>query len=171
MRFPAGGAENVLDFDSARHQSIGDQRAVTPPGDCFRAHDHRRASGCEIDEPGQTLPEGARLHVIGIASKAGVLPAGIDGILPGVPEPAQTGQMHVLNSLLPERSPQFILPELRIPARFRNRADIDELPDAMHPQYFEEFLDRKRRVADGEDRQGFTTVRRYERIAPSSASL
>jgi hypothetical protein len=79
--------------------------------------------------------------------------------------------MRVPDSVLLQRSGQLILAELRIPARLRNRAYVDQLPYAVRIQRFEKLLDGQCRVADGKDRQGFTTARRYERIAESSASL
>ena len=100
MEFPAGGAENVFDLDAACGQSVGDQRAVAPPGDGFRAHDHRGVRGGEIDEPGQILVEGRSLHVIRVAPKTGILPAGVDGILAGVPKSAESGQMLIPDSVL-----------------------------------------------------------------------
>jgi len=49
---------------------------------------------------------------------------------------------------------------LRIPARLGDGADVHKLPNAVRLEHFEELLDRERRVADGEDGQGFTAVRR-----------
>jgi hypothetical protein len=65
----------------------------------------------------------------------------------------------------------LLLSELRIPARLGYRPDVNELLNTMCFEHFEELLDRQRRVADGEDRQGLITARRYERTADSSASL
>jgi hypothetical protein len=70
-----------------------------------------------------------------------------------------------------QRYRELILPELRVAARFRNRPDVNKLLNALSLQYFEELLDGQRGVTDGEYRQGFTAVRRYARIAESSASL
>ena len=69
------------------------------------------------------------------------------------------------------RTSELILAELRIAERFRNRADIPQLPYTMGLQRFEKLLDGQRRVSDGEDRQGFTTARRNASIADNSASL
>jgi hypothetical protein len=79
--------------------------------------------------------------------------------------------MDVTDSVLLQRDVELVLAELRIPARLRDRPDIDKLLNAMSLQQVEKLLDGQRGVADGEDRQGFTTVRRYESIAESSASL
>src|ERR1051326_2987401 len=109
-----------------------------------------------MDELDQTLAEGGGRHLVGVASKTGVLPAGIDGILAGVPEPAEPRQMLVSDSVLLQRNRELILAELRIPARFRDRADIDKLPDAVRLKRLQELLEGQRGVTDGEDRQGFT---------------
>jgi hypothetical protein len=68
--------------------------------------------------------------------------------------------MGVPDSVCLQRDGELILAELRIPTRLRNRPDIDELLNAVRRQRFEKLLDGKRRVADGEDRQSFTAVRR-----------
>jgi hypothetical protein len=54
----------------------------------------------------------------------------------------------------------LVLTELRIPARLRDRTDVDELLNAVRLENFKELLDREGGVADGEDRQGFNTARR-----------
>jgi len=79
--------------------------------------------------------------------------------------------MGVPDSVCLQRDGELILAKLRIPTRLRNRPDIDELPNGVRRQRFEKLLDGKRRVTDGEDRQSFTAVRRYVRIAESSASV
>jgi hypothetical protein len=62
--------------------------------------------------------------------------------------------------VLLQRNRELILAELGIPARLRDRADVNQLLDAVRLEPLEELLDGKRGVADGKDRQGFTTVRR-----------
>ena len=51
-----------------------------------------------------------------------------------------------------ERGAERRLPELRELARARHGADVRETLDAVRVEEREEFLDRSRRVADGEDR-------------------
>ena len=169
--FAAGGGEDVLDLDSARGQGVGDQRTVTSPGDRFRAHNHRRTGGGQSNELGQAVSKRGGLHVIGVAAKTRVLPTGIDGIFARVPEPSESGQMDIADSVLFQRWTELVLAELRIPERLRDRADVDELLYDVRLQRFEKLLDGQRGVADGEDRQGFPTARRYESIAVNSGSL
>jgi len=162
MGFAAGGCEDVLDLDPAGGQGVGDQRAVASPGDGFRAHDQRGRAGGEFDETGKSLAEGRGLHVIGIAAKAGVLPAGVDGILAGVAESPEPRQMDVLDATLVQRIGELILAELRIAARFGDGADVDEPPDAVRLEHFEELLDGERGVSDGEDHTGCSKVLSFE---------
>jgi hypothetical protein len=169
--FAAGGGENILDLDSPRGQGVGDQRAVASPGDGFRAHDHGRSCASQFDELGQAFSKRRGLHIVRIAAKAGVLPPGIDGILAGVPEPSEPWQMDVSDSALLQRWTELVLAELRIPQRLGYRANVHELLYAVSLKRFEKLLDGQRGMADGEDRQGFITVRRYARIADNSASL
>jgi|GEM_PF-4517135 hypothetical protein len=79
--------------------------------------------------------------------------------------------MYVPDCVLLQRGRELILAELRIPARFWNGTDVHQLPDTMRRQPLEKLLDGQRGVADGKNGQGFTTARRYERIAAKSASL
>ena len=84
---------------------------------------------------------------------------------------SESRQMPIFDPAAFERSRKLILAELRIAPRLRNGADVGQLRDPMRLKRFEELVDRLRRMADGENRQGFTTVRKYERIADNSASL
>jgi hypothetical protein len=68
--------------------------------------------------------------------------------------------MHVPDSVLVQRNRELVLTELRIPARLRDRTDVDELLNAVRLENFKELLDRERGVADGENRQGLATARR-----------
>ena len=171
MWFAAGSAEDVFDLDSAGSQGVGDQGPVAPPGDCFRTHDRSRPWSRSFDQPCQALTKGCCLHVIRVAAEARIFPTGIDGILAGMAKPSEPRHMGIPDFVLKKRLGELLLPELRIPARLGYRPDVNEPPNTMSLEHFEELLDRERRVADGEDRQGFTTARRYERIAASSASL
>lgn len=169
--FAAGGGQDVLDFDSTRGEGVGDQRPVTSPRDRFGAHDHGGTGGGDLDELAEVLGERGSLHVIRITAKAGVLPAGIEGILAGVPESSESGKVSIPDSALFQRRGELILAEMRMASRFRNRSNVYQLSNAVRGQHFEKFLDGQCGVADGEDLQGFSTARRYERIAESSASL
>ncbi len=79
--------------------------------------------------------------------------------------------MYVPDSTLFQRDRELILAEMRMPARLRDRTDVDELLYAMRFKRFEKLLDGERGVADGVNGQGFTTARRYERIVESSVSV
>ena len=98
MEFTAGRAENMLDLDSSRRQSIGDQGPMTLPRDSFGAYDRGGHRRCKVRQPGQALTEGVRLHVVRVASKVGVFPTGIDGVFARVAEASKSGQMRVLDS-------------------------------------------------------------------------
>jgi hypothetical protein len=88
-----------------------------------------------------------------------------------VPESSESGHVDVPDPVLLQRNCELILAELGIPARLRDGANVHKLLDAVRLEPLEELLDGKRGVADGEDRQGFTTARAYARIDDSSASL
>ena len=92
---------DVLNLPSPDEQSIGNQRSVTPPWHRFRAHDGGRG----FATVGHQLLEGTlelfRLHVVGISSKAGVLPANVHRIFLGLLQTAElrhvkVGQLRLL---------------------------------------------------------------------------
>jgi hypothetical protein len=75
--------KDIVHRTVVNQQRISDQRTMAAPRDCFRAHDR----GCRLlidrDQLGKCLSESFRLHVIGIAAKAGIAPAHVDGIVVG----------------------------------------------------------------------------------------
>ena len=72
--------QNVEDGNSARDNRIGDQRAMTAPGNRFRAHD---GGGLEISQRQKVierLRKLARLHKVGVSAEAGVSPQSVPGV-------------------------------------------------------------------------------------------
>ena len=60
---------------------------------------------------------------------------------------------------------QTILHELRIMAGFGNRADIDQLLDAVGVQQANKLIDRMGRVADRVDRKHLSNIAREETLS------
>ena len=89
MRFSARGAEDVLDLDAPRGQSVGDQRPVASPGDCLRAHDHHLLFVREIQQAAQARGKIISLHVVGVSPEGCIPPRRILGIGPGMAETTQ----------------------------------------------------------------------------------
>ena len=158
----ATGGEDMLDFDSTRGQGVGDQRTMASPGDGFRAHDDGRGHGGRFDELGQTVTKCRGLHVVRVTAKARIFPPGIDGILAGMPEPAESGLMDVPDPMNFQGRRQLILSKLRIAARLGDGADVHELPNAVGFQRLEKLLDGQRGVADGEDHTDCSKVLSFE---------
>src|SRR5262249_27480603 len=110
----------------------------------------------------EVFSEGGGLHVVRIAAKTSVLPAGVDGILAGVPESSEPRQMQVPDAVLLQGNRELILSELRIAAGLRDRAHIDKLMNTVRFEHFEKFLDGKRGMADGEDHIACISVLSFE---------
>ena len=92
-----------------------------------------------------------RLHVVRVAPKARVAPAQIDGIWLSSAKPAKLFQMKISNARGAQRFCQRVAIELRVVPRFRDRAYVDQLLDAIRAQQLNEFVDRPRRMPDGKD--------------------
>ncbi len=96
---------DMPDIPAVRNQRIGDQRAMAAPRDSLGAHDRRppvRAIGHQLFKG---FLEFVCLHIVGIASKAGVPPSVVDRILPSFSktpkrrhmERAETGFLQALS--------------------------------------------------------------------------
>ena len=126
---------------------------MTAPGNSFGAHD------CNPLRPGkgyqilQIFPELRRLHVIGEAAEAGVMPSGIEGTTTGMPEAAQTRHVPVMKAGGMQGRRQFTSIELRIVPRTRDGAYINQALYLVCFQKVDELLRRACGVSDGQDNE------------------
>jgi hypothetical protein len=144
-----GGGEDFDDSNAAHAQRVGHQRPMAAPRHRFGAHDRCALLTAQSDQLVEAVRKFLRLHVIGIAAKARVPPAGVGGVLAGASQTAQRAQGGIFDAMRLERFAQRISVELRVMARPRHRADIDEAFDAVALQQRYELLQRARRVAYG----------------------
>jgi len=113
---------------------------MTAPGNGFGAHNCDSLRFRKIYQIVQILPELRRLHIIGEATEAGVMPSGVNGITARMPEATQTGHVTVMKAGGMQSRRQFASVELRIVPRTWDRAYIDQ---SLHPvrfQKLDEFL-------------------------------
>jgi hypothetical protein len=151
-----GGGEDFDDSNAAHAQRVGHQRPMAAPRHRFGAHDRCALLTAQSDQLIETVRKFLRLHVIGIAAKARVPPASVGGVLAGVSQTAQRAQGDIFDAMRLERFAQRISVELRVVARPRHRADIDEAFDAIAFQQRYELVQRARRV----------TYREYRPLRP-----
>src|SRR5205085_7722218 len=102
MRLTLSCSGDVGNFKAANQQGVGDQRPVATPEYGLRAGIDRSLFLNPTDQLFQSLSKSLRLHVIGIASEAGVLPTGIGAILKNrLPKSAQALQVQVFDAGVP----------------------------------------------------------------------
>ena len=124
---------------------------MTPPWHGLGAHQRHLLDLRTIDTLRQASLEIRGLHVIGIAAESRVAPATVHGVGARVPQPAQTGQVRVLNAGSAESRRQQLTAELRIVARSRNRSYIEEASHTVLAEQADELLDRPRGMPDREN--------------------
>ena len=148
MRTNAAG--NFAHSDSTDKESIRNQRPVTAPRHRLRAHQNDALSSRKIQATAQAVVELRSLHVIGVATEAGVTPSRVDRIRSRVAQPAKPRHVPVMNSRAMKCWGQLVAIELRIVPGPRNRSHIDDPLHAVRLEESHECLDRPRRVPDRE---------------------
>ena len=71
---------------------------MTAPGNGFGTHDCNPFRRRELHQIVQVFSELPRLHIVGKATKARVIPAGVDGIPGRMPEATQTWHVPVVKA-------------------------------------------------------------------------
>ena len=124
MGLAAAGAEQVDDLVPAGRQQLGDQAPVAPPPDGLGAHEAGRRPGELGGEGG--LPR-FRPHPRGVAAEGGDADAA-EVLLArlAAPAPAELDRVPVADAGFVEGVGERNLVELRIAARVREAADVDE---------------------------------------------
>lgn len=108
---------------------------------------------CCASELNAAMPPGefGRLHMVGVAAKRGVAPAGIGRVLGRMAQAAQRFHVAVIDAGGGQRVRQRVIAELGIVARTRHGAHIDYAADVVNRQQIEEHVQRPVGVADGAD--------------------
>ena len=129
---------------------VGDQRAVTSPGDGLSAHYCRTPRSRDLDQLFEAFGEGRRGHVIGVAAEGRVPPARVDRILARRPPAAEPTDVCIRNSGAPQRLREHIGVELRNVPRPGDGSYVGDFFDSVSLEQPNEFLDGMGGVADGE---------------------
>jgi hypothetical protein len=145
------GVGDLAHLDTSGQQRVGDQRPMATPQHGFRAHQHHALVFRESNTPIQTVRELRRLHVIGIATEAGVAPRGVRRVRSRMAQATQSRQVPIVNPRAMQSRRQSAATELRIVTRSRNRAHVDHALDPMRLEQSDERGERTCGVPDRED--------------------
>jgi hypothetical protein len=87
------------------------------------------------------------LHVVGEAPEAGISPTCIDGVATRMPQTAKSSHVPITNPSPLKRAGQPLKVELRVVTRARDRANVDQLVDAVSKQQSNKILQCSSRVS------------------------
>src|SRR6476646_3321091 len=124
-------ALNFLDRKTPNQERVGDQRTMTAPRHRLSTH---QCNSLLLGMRHQLLQGNLklrRLHVVCIASKALVPPAGVDRVPPGMSQTTKPGHMTIADAGTSQGARQYRAVELRIVARAWNRSHVDQLLHAI----------------------------------------
>lgn len=143
-------AGDVAGFSPAHEQRVGDQRPMTAPWHRFGAHQRESVASGQFEQFVDCSAKLRRLHVIGVAAKRQIPPAGVGRVWRRAAQPAQRRAMHVGNPRRTQRLRQILTIELRIVSGPRHRPHINDSCDSMRPQKTDKLGDGTRGMADRE---------------------
>jgi len=149
----ASGACDFSHFNASCQQRICNQRTMAAPGNGFGAHNCNPLALGKFDQIVQIFSELRRLHVIGKATETGVVPTGIDGVPPRMPEATQPGHVPVVKASGMQTRRQLAPVELRIVPRTGDGTYVDQSSYTVHLEEVNELLCRAGRVPNRHDNQ------------------
>lgn len=159
MKIASRRGHDVLDGVAANSERVGDKRTVAAPGNGFGAHNGAAfcfgspAQARKFFETGNTSGEFGRLHVVGETSKAQIIPAPIRRIGASAAQAAEFEQMRVRNARAAKGLRKRVAIELRIVARARDGAHVDQALNIVRFEKREKFLHGAIGMADSENGQ------------------
>ncbi len=151
MSLAASRAHDVLGADSANEQGVRDERAMTAPGQRFRAHQCDPVLLRQPYQFNEISLEFRLLHVIRETSKRGISPAHVGRIAQGMTESAESRHVNIFQPGTLQRLRQGSLVELGVVPGTRHRPHVHHAGRAVRLEQADEFLDRARGMADRQD--------------------
>jgi len=148
------GPKDMHDAFAFCEQVIGNDAAVAPPPDGFRAHDCAAMPAAELSQLRQAFGERLGQRIVGVVAKTTYAPIAIGGrfrTTRPAPQAAKRSDMLIADPPRRQRSWKAFAVELRIGARTRHRAHIDDEIDTRLQKQFAELDDRARGMAYGEE--------------------
>ena len=104
MNLATSQTHDIFGRNSAHGKRVADQRTMTAPGHRFGAHNGNAILFREPDQLLEVFLELGGLHVIGIATKRGIAPTGVDRIGSGMAQSAEPRDMDISQTGLAQRS-------------------------------------------------------------------
>src|SRR6185437_2990183 len=137
-------SNNVLDANASDKQCVPDHRPMTAPRNGFGAHQDTALRTRQFRDPLNVLAELRGLHVIRIASKREIVPAGVGRIGTRVAQASETRKMDISNLDRVQRNGKCVSIELGIAARARHGPHIKHSGNFIAPKQIEERIYRPR---------------------------
>lgn len=134
MLFGGCLAHDMKDAPASYGKGVGDEGAVAAPGDDLGAHDGYALLTSEGFQFGEARVEFGGGHVVGVASKGGVAPAGVRRVFGGMAQTSQGFQMQVADARGLQFAGQMIYAKLGMRARFGDGAYINQELDVVSMQ-------------------------------------
>ena len=134
MKLSPFPADDVLRANAAHEEGISDERTMATPRDGFRAHDRASFLFGESDQSLKPVLKFRSLHIVGEASERSVVPTEVHRIAPRMAQAAQLAQMDVANSPSAQLRGKCLPIELRIVARTRNGAHVNDALNFVRAQ-------------------------------------
>lgn len=110
------GVHDMRNAPAGSGERIGDQGAMTTPGQGFGAHDGGIAGASKFLQFGQSRLKCRGCHIIRIAPEGSVSPAGVRRIFPGMAQTSQCRDIAVVNPGSLEFAWELLNPKLRMSA-------------------------------------------------------
>ena len=114
MRLAFLGSNDVLDANAPNKKCVANQRPMASPGNRFGTHQRAALAGRQFRDPLNVLGELRRLHVIRIAAKREIVPAGVEGIGSRVAQSPETRKMRIADIKRAQGFSECLAIELRI---------------------------------------------------------
>ncbi len=114
MRPRANAAGNLVRLDASRQQRVRNQCPVATPRHRLGAHQDDALPLRQVDTRLQAVLECCGLHVVGIATEAGVAPGRVDGIRPRTAQTTQSRHVPIVDVPAVKRWRQLVAIELGI---------------------------------------------------------
>ena len=135
-------SNNVLDANASDKKCVANHRPMTAPGNSFGAHQDTTLRARQFRDPLNVLGELWGLHVIRIASKREIVPAGVGGISTRVAQAPETRKMGITNLDRVQGCGECVSIELGIVTRPRHGPHIKYSDNLIAPKQFDECVYR-----------------------------
>ncbi len=153
MRSALSRANDVLDVNTSNKKRVADQRPVASPGNRFGTHQRTALAGRDFLDPLNVLGELGGLHVIRIAAKREIVPAGVGGIGAGVAQAPKTRKVRISDSERAQGRCERLAVEVGIVPRPRHGSHVEYSQNLVGREQIDKIAQRPIRVPDCADQR------------------